>query len=134
GRAGQTGRQRHALSVVARRKRHDTPRTLFAGQREQFVERATDLERAGALEVLALEEYRMPGALVERPAADDQRTMDSSLQPRGRASDLLERQPARLHRHAPRISSSLRILNPTLTLTWHWLTCPFPTTPPTSVT
>jgi hypothetical protein len=75
--------QGHALRVVARGERDDPPGALGRRQRGELVQRAADLEGAGALEVLALEEHLMPAGVVERLAADDRRAMDARAQPPG---------------------------------------------------
>jgi len=46
--------------VITGRERHDAAAPLVGAQREQLVESAADLKRAGALEVFALEETLKP--------------------------------------------------------------------------
>ena len=59
--------QRDALRVVAGRGRHDAEGTLLVGEPGDPDGGAADLERAGALEVLALEVHRHPGERGEPP-------------------------------------------------------------------
>jgi len=54
--AQQPRRKRHGLGVVAARMGHDAAPLLLVGQLRQRVVRAADLERAGRLEALRLDE------------------------------------------------------------------------------
>ncbi len=55
--AKRPGRQRHALGVIAGRKRHNASRTHFRRQRCQAVRGPTDLEGAAPLKVFSLEKH-----------------------------------------------------------------------------
>jgi len=54
-------RERDRLPVVPCACRHDSRRALRVGERGNLVDRAADLERAGPLEILGLEEDAPPG-------------------------------------------------------------------------
>src|SRR5262249_5266899 len=54
------------LAVVARARRDHTGRPLLGRQRRELVDGAADLEGAGALQVLGLEEHLTPAAARER--------------------------------------------------------------------
>src|SRR5207253_381452 len=62
---------------------------------------AADLERAGALEVLALEEDAAPARIVERRRRDDGRAVDAAGDPLGGGAYVVDRQQRiRAHRSA----------------------------------
>ena len=65
--------KRHRLRVVARAAGHDPPRAAVVAQRGELVQRAADLERAGALQVLGLEHDLAAAALGQRARGQDRR-------------------------------------------------------------
>jgi hypothetical protein len=68
GQTEQVGRERDALGVVPGTGRHDATRLLGCAQPRHPHVGATDLEGAGALQVLALEVDRHPDQLGQRAA------------------------------------------------------------------
>src|SRR5947209_20589712 len=87
--------------VIAGRVRHDAARALGGGERQELVQGAADLERAGALEVLALEEDAAPARIVERRRRDDGRAVDAAGDPLGGGAYVVDRQQRiRAHRSA----------------------------------
>ena len=75
-------RERDALGVVAGARGDDAGRPLGLGQPGHPGVGAADLERAGPLEVLALEEDRPADQVRERPAGLQRRTPDDVLDQR----------------------------------------------------
>ena len=70
----------HRRGVVAGRKRDDAAPPDVGGQLRHRVVRAAELERAGALEVLALEEHGGAGTGVDRTGRDHWRPMRDAVQ------------------------------------------------------
>ena len=73
----------HALCVVACGGRDDAALELFVGERGDLVVCAADLERAGDLQVLRLEQDRMTGHLGQHRRGDDLRVLRGSVQTAG---------------------------------------------------
>ena len=76
-------RIRHALCMVAGGGRDDAALELFVGERGDLVVCAADLERAGDLQVLRLEQDRMTGHLGQHRRGDDLRVLRGSVQTAG---------------------------------------------------
>src|SRR5439155_797216 len=86
--------QGDALSVITGRERHDAAAPLVGAQREQLVESAADLERAGALEVFALEEDTEAAGVVPRLRRDHGCARDAIEQSPGGGVNVVERETA----------------------------------------
>src|SRR4030095_4576539 len=86
-------RERHALRVIAGRVRDDAARALRRRQRQELVQGAADLERAGALQVLALEEDAAIARVVEGGGRDGGRAVDAAGEPLGGGPHVVDRQP-----------------------------------------
>ena len=82
-----SGGQGHALGVVAGRG-GDHRRTCR--QTEDAVIAAADLERAGALQLLGLEEQLAADELADRVGGDDRCRPDHATQALGRLGDVVE--------------------------------------------
>jgi hypothetical protein len=99
----QGGGQRHPLRVVARAGRHDAAGPLLRRQPGDPDVRPADLERAGALEVLALEQHRAADLLGQPAQALERGGAADPLQHLARGQDVL--QPDRRQRCARHASS-----------------------------
>jgi hypothetical protein len=67
--------------VVARTRRDDAGRTLLRRERRQLVDRAAHLERAGALQVLRLQQHLAADAPGERLGEEDRRLLGDPEEP-----------------------------------------------------
>ncbi len=93
--AEQLRRKRDRLRVVARRERdHAAPPRLVRELRERVVG-AAELERAHALQVLALEEQRCAGPRVRRARGQDRRAVGDARQPLRGGGDVVVGREAR---------------------------------------
>jgi hypothetical protein len=76
------------LRVISRRKGDDAAAAFLEREARQRVEGATELERARALQVLALEEDLRGCAFVDRSGCDDRRAMSDAGDLPGRELDV----------------------------------------------
>ena len=81
---------RHGLRVIARADGDDARRTLLVGKRRDAVDRAADLERARALEVLRLQPHLTPGHALEGLGDVDRRLARGAVNPLARGADVSE--------------------------------------------
>ena len=81
---------RHRRAMIARRVRHHALTCVALGQREHGVAGAARLERAGALEVLRLEEELRTNLGVERMTGEHRCAMDVRRDPRLRCAHCAE--------------------------------------------
>ena len=88
----QPGGERHALCVVAGRGADDAAPFLLVGQVREFVERSTNLVRAGFLEHLGLEPNVEAGALAEDARGDERRLVDVGRDDRTRTLEVSARE------------------------------------------
>ena len=93
--------ERDRLRVVAGRKRQDAAAPLVGGEPRQRVVGAAELEGAGALQVLALEEDARAGALVDAARGDDRRAVRDAGDPGGGAFDVAKSREIDPGRHEP---------------------------------
>src|SRR5690606_37808468 len=100
--AERARRERHPLRVVARTGGDDAAPLLLGAQARHPQVRAADLERAAALQVLALEHDAGAGEPAERTGLLDRGARRDAVERRGRDLDLLERRV----RHHRAVSSS----------------------------
>src|SRR5204863_55635 len=82
--------QRHALRVIARRKRDHAAVALEFRQSPETVEGTAELEGSAALQVLAFEEHLGADKRVDRPRRDDGRVVGNSPQSFGRGTNVVE--------------------------------------------
>jgi uroporphyrinogen-III synthase len=94
--AKRPGRQRHALGVVAGRKRHNTPRTHFGSQCCQAVRGPTDLEGAAPLKVFSLEKHTLPHPGIQCPRGQNRSTVNVGGKTMLGGDDIRQRQGTRL--------------------------------------
>jgi hypothetical protein len=73
----ELGGEGHALGMVARGEADHAALALLVAEGQELVERAANLEGAGTLEILALEEDVVAAPLVERAARDDRRMVNA---------------------------------------------------------
>jgi hypothetical protein len=78
----QPARKCHGLRVIARGVGDHSASTLLAGEGRNGVIRATKLERAATLQVLAFEEELAARSRVRRSRGQDRRAMRDALEPR----------------------------------------------------
>ena len=86
GHAARAGGEGQGLGVVAGARRHHAPRAALLPQRRELAQRAADLERAGALQVLGLQDDLAAAVVGQRRARQDRRVArDGRRSRRGRA-------------------------------------------------
>jgi len=99
--AGLGGGQRHRLAVVAGADRQHPARPLGGVQGEQGAERPPGLERAGALQVLGLEQHPAAELAVQQPRGQHRGAVDPAGDPAGRPLHLGQAERRGLLGHAP---------------------------------
>src|SRR5262249_27262960 len=85
--------QRRGLRVISRRVSQDAASAVVLAERGEFVVRAPEFERAGALQVFGFEEYLASRALVELFRRQDRRAVRHALQPLPGLYDVVKSQP-----------------------------------------
>ena len=83
-------RQRHALSVISRRKGHHSPAALVVGELQETVQRTSDLERAAALQVFGLRMDPSADGNVERVTGEQRRAVHMPADALGGGLDVRE--------------------------------------------
>jgi len=86
----ESGGERHALGVVSGGEGHHPIPPLVWGELEEGVHGPADLERPGALQILALEADFDPHSFRNRPGLKERRSVDVELDAGGGGPDIFE--------------------------------------------